>query len=69
MLLVGEETGQTDTVVLKVAEFYEEEVDTAVSALSSIIEPVTIVLLGGMVGVVVLSVFGPITELSTSVDG
>ena len=66
MLAVGEETGQTDKVILKVAEFYEEEVDTAVGALSSIIEPVTILLLGGMVGIIALSVFGPITQISTS---
>lgn len=69
MLAVGEETGQTDTVVLKVAEFYEQEVDTAVGSLSSVIEPVTIILLGGMVGVIALSVFGPITQLSTSASG
>jgi type IV pilus assembly protein PilC len=66
MLAVGEETGQTDTVVIKVAEFYEEEVDAAVSALSSVIEPVMIVVLGGMVGLIAISVFGPITQLSTS---
>jgi len=66
MLAVGEETGQTDTVVIKVAEFYEEEVDAAVGALSSIIEPIMIVVLGGMVGLIAVSVFGPITQLSTS---
>lgn len=66
MLAVGEETGQTDTIVLKVAEFYEEEVDTAVGALSSVIEPVMIVVLGGMVGLIAVAVFGPITQLSTS---
>jgi type IV pilus assembly protein PilC len=69
MLSVGEETGQTDSVILKVAEFYEEEVDTAVAAISSIIEPVMIILLGGMVGIIAISVFGPITQLSTSVSG
>lgn len=66
MLAVGEETGETDTIVLNIAEFYEEEVDTAVGALSSVIEPVMIVVLGGMVGVIALAVFGPITQLSTS---
>jgi type IV pilus assembly protein PilC len=69
MLAVGEETGQTDTVILKVAEFYEEEVDTAVGALSSVIEPIMIVLLGGMVGLIAISVFGPITQISTNVHG
>jgi type IV pilus assembly protein PilC len=68
MLAVGEETGQTDTVILKVAEFYEEEVDAAVGALSSIVEPVMIIVLGGMVGLIALSVFGPITQISSSVQ-
>jgi type IV pilus assembly protein PilC len=69
MMAVGEETGQTDTVILKIAEFYEEEVDTAVGALSSIIEPVMIVVLGGMVGLIAVSVFGPITQISSNVQG
>ena len=64
MMAVGEETGQTDDVVLKVAEFYEEEVDAAVGALSSVIEPIMIVVLGGMVGLIAVAVFGPITQLS-----
>lgn len=68
MLAVGEETGETDTVVLNIAEFYEEEVDASVAALSSVIEPVMIVLLGGMVGVIVMAVFGPITQISTSAE-
>ncbi len=66
MLAVGEETGQTDTIVLKVAEFYEEEVDATVGALSSVIEPVMIVVLGGMVGLIAVAVFGPITQLSNA---
>jgi len=66
MLSVGEETGKTDTVILKIAEFYEQEVDDAVGAMSSIIEPVMIVVLGGMVGLIAVSVFGPITQVSTS---
>jgi len=69
MLAVGEETGQMDTIIVKVAEFYEEEVDTAVGAISSIIEPVMIVLLGSMVGLIAISVFGPISQLSTHVSG
>lgn len=67
MLLVGEETGQTDTVLLKVADFYEEEVDLAVSGISSIIEPVMIVLLGSMVGLIAASVMTPIAQLSQNI--
>lgn len=64
MLAVGEETGKTDTVFIKVADFYEEEVDTVVNSLSSILEPVMIVVMGGMVGLIAASVIGPITSLN-----
>ncbi len=64
MLSIGEETGQTDTVLVKVAEFYEEEVDAAVDGLSSILEPMLIVVMGVMVGVIAYSVMGPISSLS-----
>ena len=64
MLAVGEETGQTDIVLIKVADFYEEEVDVAIDGLSSIIEPVMIVFMGGMVGLIAASVMQPIAGLS-----
>lgn len=67
MLAVGEETGQTDTVLVKVADFYEEEVDVAIDGLSSIIEPVMIVVMGGMVGVIAASVMQPIASLSNNI--
>lgn len=69
MLAVGEETGQTDTVLLKVAEFYEEEVDTAINSLSSIIEPVMIVIMGTAVGLIAASVMGPIASLAQNIKG
>jgi type IV pilus assembly protein PilC len=67
MLKVGEETGQTDTILVKVADFYEEEVDAVVSSLSSILEPVMICVMGGMVGLIAASVLGPITSLNQSI--
>lgn len=67
MLAVGEETGQTDVVLVKVADFYEEEVDNLVDSLSSIIEPVMIVVMGAMVGLIASAVIGPISELSQSI--
>lgn len=67
MMAIGEETGQTDTVLIKVAEFYEEEVDAAVDGLSSILEPILIVVMGGMVGVIAISVIGPISSLSQNI--
>lgn len=69
MLAVGEETGQTDTILIKVADFYEEEVDALVNSLSSILEPVMIVVMGSMVGLIAASVIGPITSLSQNIGG
>lgn len=68
MLAVGEETGQTDTVLIKVAEFYEEEVDLAIDSVSSIIEPAMIIVMGGMVGLIAASVMLPIAQLSQNIQ-
>lgn len=68
MLAVGEETGQTDVVLIKVAEFYEEEVDATIDSLSSILEPVMIVIMGGMVGLIAANVMGPIASLSQNIQ-
>ena len=67
MLAVGEETGKTAEILIKVADFYEEEVDNTIASLSSIIEPVMIVFMGGMVGLVAVSVMGPIASLSQNI--
>jgi len=67
MLAVGEETGQIDTILIKVADFYEEEVYAVIESLSSIIEPIMIVFMGGMVGLIAYSVMGPIAGLSQQI--
>jgi len=67
MMQVGEETGKTDEILVKVADFYEEEVDTVIDSLASIIEPVMIVVLGGFVGLIAASVMGPIAGLSQQI--
>lgn len=67
MIAVGEETGETDTILLKVADFYEEEVDIVVDNLSSILEPLMIVIMGSMVGLIAASVIGPIGNLSKQI--
>ncbi len=64
MLAVGEETGQTDEVLVKVAEFYEEEVDTAIASMSSLLEPIMIVIMGAAVGLIAVGVMGPIASMS-----
>jgi type IV pilus assembly protein PilC len=68
MLAVGEETGKTADILLKIADFYEEEVDATIASISSIIEPVMIVFMGGMVGLVAVSVMGPIASLSQNIQ-
>lgn len=67
MMAIGEETGQTDEILVKVADFYEEEVDAVVESLSSILEPIMIVIMGTMVGLIAASVMGPITKLSSQI--
>jgi len=67
MLAIGEETGQIDTILIKVADFYEEEVEATIDGLSSLIEPLMIVVLGAMVGMIAASVMGPIASLSKNI--
>lgn len=67
MLAVGEETGTTDTVLIKVADFYEEEVSVAIDGLASVIEPIMILFLGAGVGLIAASVMGPIASMSGQV--
>lgn len=69
MVTVGEETGKIDEILVKVADFYEEEVDAVIDGLASIIEPVMIVVLGAMVGMIAASVMGPIAGLSKNIGG
>jgi len=59
MLAIGEETGEMDTMLSKVADFYEDEVSTAVKTLTSLIEPVMIVLVGAIVGSILLAMYMP----------
>ena len=59
MIGVGEQTGALDQMLAKIADFYEEEVDTAVDGLMKLIEPIMIVFLGGIIGVIVTSMYLP----------
>jgi type IV pilus assembly protein PilC len=69
MIQVGEETGQLPEMLNRVADIYDEEVDNAVSALTSIIEPVLIVFLAVVVGAIVLAMFLPLIALITKMTG
>ena len=63
MVAVGEETGQMEEMLGKVADFYEDQVDAAVKSLTSIIEPIMIIVIGGIVGFVVISMYMPMFEV------
>lgn len=63
MIAVGEETGDIDGMLTKIAEFYESEVDAAVKALTSIIEPLMIVVVGGIVGGIIVAMYLPMFRI------
>ncbi|MEM1394473.1 MAG: type II secretion system F family protein [Cyanobacteria bacterium P01_D01_bin.116] len=63
MMSIGEETGELDGMLMKVADFYEDEVEQAVKALTSVLEPVMIVVIGGMVAVILLSMYLPMFKV------
>jgi type IV pilus assembly protein PilC len=63
MIAIGEETGNLDTMLSKVADFYEDEVAAAIKALTSILEPVMIVLIGGIVGFIVVAMYMPMFKV------
>jgi type IV pilus assembly protein PilC len=63
MIGVGEATGALDTMLAKIADFYEEEVDTAVAGLLTLLAPILIALLGGVVGGIVIAMYMPIFDL------
>lgn len=67
MINVGEETGALDTMLSKIADFYEDEVDVAVEGLTSIIEPILIVFLGVTIGFIVVAMFMPMFEIGNAV--
>ena len=63
MIAVGEETGDIDSMLQKIAEFHESEVEAAVKALTSIIEPLMIVVVGGIVEAMVISMYLPMFRI------
>jgi len=69
MIDVGEETGDLDKMLLKIADQYDEDVDVAVAGLSSLIEPAMIIILGGICGFIVIALFLPLITLMNSMGG
>ena len=67
MASIGEESGSLDDMLNKAAEFYEEEVDTAVAQLSSLMEPIIMVVLGGIIGTILVAMYLPLFNLGNVV--
>jgi type IV pilus assembly protein PilC len=65
MVKIGEETGELDKMLSKIADFYEDEVDSSIAALTSIIEPLLMIGVGAMVGTIVISMYLPMFKLLT----
>jgi type IV pilus assembly protein PilC len=67
MIGVGEKTGALDAMLSKIADFYDEEVDAAVSALTSMLEPLLMVFLGGSIGFIIVAMYLPIFKVASVV--
>ena len=67
MVGVGEQTGQLEKMLSKIADFYDDQVDAAVSGITSLIEPLVIAFLGIVIGTIVICMFLPIFKLSSVV--
>jgi type IV pilus assembly protein PilC len=63
MIKIGEETGELEKMLGKIADFYEDEVETSINALTSIIEPITMILVGVMVGIIVIAMYLPMFKM------
>ena len=68
MIGVGEQTGAMDQMLQKIADFYEEEVDVAVSAMTAMMEPIMMVFLGGIVGGLIVAMYLPVFELAGNIQ-
>jgi type IV pilus assembly protein PilC len=65
MVGVGEETGNLDGMLAKVADFYEDEVDASIQSLTSIIEPLLMIMVGVVVGIIVIAMYLPMFRILT----
>jgi type IV pilus assembly protein PilC len=67
MVAVGEQTGAMDTMLSKIADFYDDEVDAAVSAMTAMLEPLMMVVLGGSIGALLIAMYLPIFKIAETV--
>ena len=67
MISVGESTGALDAMLGKIADFYEDEVDQAVAAMTSLLEPIMMVVLGTIIGFIVIAMYLPIFTMASAI--
>jgi type IV pilus assembly protein PilC len=65
MVKIGEETGELEKMLGKIADFYEDEVDASIASLTAIIEPLMMILVGLMVGVIIIAMYMPMFKMLT----
>ena len=68
MIKVGEETAKLDSIILKIADYYDEEVDTSINAINKSLEPIIIVFMAVVVGFIAVGIMQPIMNLSETID-
>ena len=68
MIAVGESTGALDAMLGKIADFYEDEVDQAVAAMTSLLEPIMMVFLGTVIGFIVIAMYLPIFTMAAAIQ-
>ena len=68
MVKIGEETGELEKMLSKVADFYEDEVDASIQALTSIIEPLMMIGVGAVVGIIIISMYMPMFKMLTLIQ-
>ena len=68
MISVGESTGALDAMLEKIADFYDQEVDAAVDALTSLLEPVLMIVLGGSLGALVIALYLPMFTMAAAIE-
>lgn len=69
MLRVGEETAQIGTTIIKIADFYDEEVDIAIGSIQKMIEPLILVVMAVVIGFIAIGIFQPIMNLAGTISG
>ena len=69
MIAIGEQSGTLDTMLSKIADFYEDDIENAVKALTSLVEPILMIFLGGAIAILLLAMYLPIFGMADVISG